>query len=340
MVEDRKLAVLRAIVEDYVATQEPVGSKALVERHRLGVSPATVRNDMAALEDEGFIAQPHTSAGRIPTDKGYRLFVDRLSQVKPLSAAEKRAITTLLQGAIDLDDVVQRSVRLLAQLTRQVAIVQYPTLSRSTVRHVELVTLASTRLLLVLILSTGRVEQRVVELPEPLDDETVAGMRTALNRATLGEKLGDAADRLADVPEQYAPEERAPVSIVVAALAEAMSDHRSDERVVVGGTANLARFGDGFDASIKPMLEALEEHVVLLKLLGEATSPTTLTVRIGHEVPYQELSTTSVVATGYGPGEEALATLGIVGPTRMDYPSTMATVRAVARYVSKILDEG
>ena len=132
MVEDRKLAVLRAIVEDYVSTQEPVGSKALVERHKLGVSPATVRNDMAALEEEGFITQPHTSAGRVPTDKGYRLFVDRLSQVKPLSTAERRAIMTLLEGALDLDDVVQRSVRLLAQLTRQVAIVQYPTLSRST----------------------------------------------------------------------------------------------------------------------------------------------------------------------------------------------------------------
>ena len=340
MVEDRKLAVLRAIVEDYVSTQEPVGSKALVERHRLGVSPATVRNDMAALEDEGFITQPHTSAGRVPTDKGYRLFVDRLSQVKPLSAAEKRAISTLLQGAVDLDDVVQRSVRLLAQLTRQVAIVQYPVLSRSTVRHIEVVTLASTRLLLVLILSTGRIEQRVVELPEALDEETVAGIRTALNQEATGEKLADASTRLAEIPGRYDEEHRAPVEIVVASLLEAMSDHRSDERVMVGGTANLARFGDGFDASIKPMLEALEEHVVLLRLLGEATSPSTLTVRIGHEVPYEELSTTSVVATGYGPGEEALATLGIVGPTRMDYPGTMATVRAVARYVSKILDEG
>src|ERR687889_1953104 len=116
MVEDRKLSVLRAIVQDYVSTQEPVGSKSLVERHQLGVSPATVRNDMAALEEEGLIAQPHTSAGRIPTDKGYRLFVDRLSQLKPLTAAERRAIATLLEGAIDLDDVVQRSGRLLAQL--------------------------------------------------------------------------------------------------------------------------------------------------------------------------------------------------------------------------------
>ena len=340
MVEDRKLAVLRAIVEDYVATEEPVGSKALVERHGLGVSPATVRNDMAALEDEGYIHQPHTSAGRVPTDKGYRLFVDKLTTLKPMSAAERRAISTLLDGAVDLDDVVQKSVRLLSQLTRQVAIVQYPTLSRSTVRHVELVTLSTTRVLVVVILSTGRVEQRVVELPDQVSDDSVASIRSAVNRAVMGERIADAAERVAEVPQAFPQEDRPVVSMLVAALVEAMSDHRSDERVVVGGTANLARFGEGFDASIKPMLEALEEHVVLLKLLGEATSPSTLTVRIGHEVPYQELSTTSVVATGYGPGQEALATLGIVGPTRMDYPGTMTTVRAVARYVSKILDEG
>src|SRR5207342_2441071 len=170
MQEERRLAVLRAIVEDYVATEEPVGSNALVERHGLGVSPATVRNDMATLEDEGFITQPHTSAGRVPTDKGYRLFVDRLTTVKPMSPAEKRAISTFLDGAVDLDDVVQRSVRLLAQLTRQVAIVQYPTLARSTVRHVEVVALTPRRLLVVLILSTGRVEQRLVELTTDLSE--------------------------------------------------------------------------------------------------------------------------------------------------------------------------
>ncbi len=340
MVEDRKLAVLRAIVQDYVSTHEPVGSKSLVERYQLGVSPATVRNDMAALEEEGLIAQPHTSAGRIPTDKGYRVFVDRLSEVKPLSPAERRAITTLLQGAVDLDDVVQRSVRLLAQLTRQVAIVQYPTLSRSTVRHVELVTLSSTRLMLVLILSTGRVEQRVIEVPDTLAEDDVAEFRTAVNRAVMGERIGDATENLVGVPESFPVERRAVATMIVAALVEAMSDHRSDERVMVGGTANLARFGDGFDVTIQPLLEALEEHVLLLKLLGEASSPATLTVRIGSEVPHEGLGTTSVVATGYGPGSESLATLGVLGPTRMDYPGAMASVRAVAHYLSKILDEG
>lgn len=136
MVDERKLEVLRAIVQDYVSTQEPIGSKALVERHQLGVSSATVRNDMAALEEDGYIAQPHTSAGRIPTDKGYRLFVDRLMDVKPLSVAERRAIQRFLTGALDLDDVMSRTVRLLAQVTRQVAVVQYPSLTQATVRHV------------------------------------------------------------------------------------------------------------------------------------------------------------------------------------------------------------
>jgi heat-inducible transcriptional repressor len=334
--DDRKIAVLRAIVEDYVATEEPVGSKALVERHGLGVSPATVRNDMAVLEEEGFITQPHTSAGRIPTDKGYRLFVDRLTGLKPMSAAEKRAIATILDGAVDLDDVVQRSVRLLSQLTRQVAVVQYPTLSRSTVRHVELVALTSNRLLVILILSTGRVEQRIVELEKTIDDAQLGDLRSRLNVVAAGKVIAEAATALrAAVPER----DGAAMAALVDTLVDAFSDHRSDERIVVGGAANLARFGESFDSAVRPLLEALEEHVVLLKLLGEAHTGGAITVRIGAEGPYRELASTSVISTGYGPADESLATLGVVGPTRMDYPGSMAAVRAVARYVSRILDQ-
>lgn len=343
MQNERRLSVLRAIVEDYVKTEEPVGSKALVERHGLGVSPATVRNDMAALEEEGYITAPHTSAGRVPTDKGYRLFVDRLTTVKPMTAAEKRAIAGFLDGAVDLDDVVTRSTRLLSQLTRQVAVVQYPTLSRSTVRHVELVSLAPTRLLLVLILSTGRVEQRLLEVTEEVSEDTLAALRTQINSAVAGVVIAEAGEALrtiAQPTDQPDDAQRDPLASAVAeALIEAMNDHRSDERISIGGTSNLARFGDSFDTAVRPLLEALEEHVVLLKLMGEATAGGLVTVRIGAEGPYQELSQTSVVATGYGPGDEALATLGVVGPTRMDYPGSMAAVRAVARYLSRILDE-
>lgn len=335
MSEERRLAVLRAIVEDYVATEEPVGSRALVDRHRLGVSPATVRNDMAVLEEEGLIRQPHTSAGRVPTDKGYRAFVDRLTEVKPMTTAEKRAIATFLGGALDVDDVVQRSVRLLAQMTRQVAVMQYPSLARSTVRHVEVVALAAGRLLVVLILSSGRVEQRVLEVARDLGEEDLADLRVRLSRAVVGEQIGPAALNVAALADEVPPEQVEFARALSATVLEALSEHGPGERVAVGGTANLARFEGG----LEPMLEALEEHVVLLKLLGHAADDA-ITVRIGAEGPYEELASTSVVATGYGRVETPLATLGVVGPTRMDYPATMAAVRAVASYVSRILDEG
>ena len=335
MLDDRKLDVLRAIVEDYVSTHEPVGSKALVERHNLGVSPATIRNDMAALEEEGYIAQPHTSAGRVPTDKGYRLFVDKLSSVKPLSPAERRAIQTFLEGAVDLDDVVRRTVRLLAQLTRQVAVVQYPRLSRSAVRHVEVVQLTPTRLLLVLITDTGRVEQRVVELPCAVDDGDVAEIRTRLNTAMNGKVLTDAGSIVAELPDQVAPDRRGMFHVIVSTMLETLVE-KPDDRVALAGTANLTI---DFPFSIRPVLEALEEQVTLLKLLGEAFDPTTVSVRIGEENP-EALRGTSVISTAYGAEGRPFASLAVLGPTRMDYPGTIGAVRAVARYVGRILADG
>src|SRR5213592_4655629 len=213
--DDRKLEVLRAIVEDYVETQEPVGSKALVERHHLHVSPATVRNDMAVLEDEGYIAQPHTSAGRIPTDKGYRLFVDKLAGVKPLSSPERRAIQNFLDGAVDLDDVVGRTVRLLAQLTRQVAVVQYPSLTRSTVRHVELLSHDPERVMLVLITDTGRVEQRLVDCGTPFAETSLADLRARLNSRVVGRRFADVPQLVQDLPESFEQDDRSTVSTVL-----------------------------------------------------------------------------------------------------------------------------
>jgi heat-inducible transcriptional repressor len=337
MLSERRLEVLRAIVQDYVGTEEPVGSKALTERHNLRVSPATVRNDMAALEEDGYIAQPHTSAGRVPTDKGYRLFVDKLADVKPLSTAERRAIQNFLAGAVDLDDVVGRTVRLLAQLTRQVAVVQYPSLSRSTVRHVELLSLAPARLMLVLITDTGRVEQRVIDCPAPFGETSVADLRARLNAKVAGERFTDVPRLVQDLADAFDAEERGSVQVVLATLLETLVEE-TEERLMIGGTANLTRFAPDFPLTIRPVLEALEEQVVLLKLLGEATDSGVM-VRIGHENAHEGLTSTSVVSVGYGSGDEAVAKLGVVGPTRMDYPGTMGAVRAVARYVGQILAE-
>ncbi|GAA2528649.1 heat-inducible transcriptional repressor HrcA [Pilimelia columellifera] len=334
--DDRKLAVLRAIVEDYVLTQEPVGSKALVERHQLNVSPATVRNDMAALEDEGFIRQPHTSAGRVPTDRGYRMFVDRLSTVKPMSSAERRAIERFLVGAVDLDDVVHRTVRLLAQLTRQVAVVQYPSLSRSRVRHLELVPVSTTRLMVVMITDTGRVEQRLVELPGPAPADQVLSLRQKINERLGGVQLSETPSLVQGLVESVETAERPTMSALATVLLETLVE-RTEERLALAGTANLARAGlFDFQGSLRPILEALEEEVVLLKLIGEV-GPAITRVRIGDENEIDNLRTTSVVSTGYGPGTTMVGGLGVVGPTRMDYPGTIAAVRAVARYLGDLL---
>jgi heat-inducible transcriptional repressor len=335
VLDDRKLAVLRAIVEDYVSSREPVGSKSLVDRHNLDVSPATIRNDMVVLEEQGYIVQPHTSAGRIPTDHGYRLFVDRLSGVKPLSAAERRAIETFLAGAYDLDDVVMRTVRLLAQLTRQVAVVQYPSLTKSAVRHIELVPLTDRRVLLVLITDTGRVEQRTIELPGPIGDEALTHLRAVLNACLDGRKLADVAEIVAGLPERVSPADRPNAAAVFSVIVESLAE-RHEERVVVGGAANLTPAD--FSRGLREVLEALEEQVVLMRLLGESGDGS-VTVRIGSENEFQGLHSTSLVTTGYGAGEQALARLGVLGPTRMDYPTAMGAVRAVARYVGQILAE-
>jgi heat-inducible transcriptional repressor len=334
--DDRKLEVLRAIVEDYVETQEPVGSRALVERHNLKVSSATVRNDMAVLEEEGYLRQPHTSAGRVPTDKGYRLFVDRLSRIKPLSPAERRAIERFLVGAVDLDDVVHRTVRLLAQLTRQVAMVQYPSLARSRVRHLELVPISTTRLMLVMITDTGRVEQRLVELPGPIGAEDVFTLRQLINERLGGLLLSDTAQVVNALYDHVPAALRAPTVSLATVLLETLVE-RSEERIALAGTANLARGGLlDFSGTIRPILEALEEEVILLKLFGQADQVLTR-VRIGDENEIEDLRATSVVTTGYGPGSTVVGGLGVLGPTRMDYPGTIATVRAVARYVGEVL---
>ena len=335
MNEPRKLEVLRAIVEDYVHFREPVGSKALVERHGLGVSSATIRNDMAALEDEGLIAAPHTSAGRIPTDKGYRVFVDHLTAVRPLSAAEKQAIHTLLDGADDLDDVLERTVRLLSQLTNQVAVVQYPQLGRARVRHIEAVALAPHEVLLVLIADSGTVEQRVHTVVEEVDRDRLAFLRDRFVEGASGTLVAHLDATLRTVVDTLPPQDRPLAAELVRGLSVLAASSRED-RMVMAGTAYLARSNSDFLQSISPVLEALEEQVVLLRLLSEmASDPRGVTVTIGRENPYDGLVETSVVATGYGIGDGPK--IGVLGPTRMDYPATMAAVRAVARYLSKIL---
>ena len=332
--DDRRRAVLRAIVADYIAQQEPVGSKALVERHKLGVSSATIRNDMSVLEQQGYISQTHTSSGRIPTQAGYRAFVDALhDDVKPLSVAERHAILDFLEHGVDLEDVLRRSVQLLAQLTNQAAVVQLPNLEISRVKHCEVVALTPTRLLLVVITDTGRVDQRNVELASPLADAHVPVLRDLLNDILVGRTMREATAGLSTLHARAPRELADTVSRCTAVLVDTLVDTTAD-RLLIAGAGNLTvhRLAD-----LHSVIDALEQQVVVLKLLATAQDMERVSVRIGRENENEEFSQAAIVTTAYGAGDEALGGLGVVGPTYMDYPGTMQKVATVARYISRIL---
>ncbi len=338
MVSDRALNVLKAIVQDYIDSREPVGSKAIVDRHQFGVSAATIRNDMALLEEEDLIVAPHTSSGRIPTDKGYRVFVDQFADLRPLSAAQRQAVASFLDQSVDLDDVFARTVRLLSHLTHQVALVQYPTLGNARVQHIELVPMSATRLMTVFITDGGRVDQRIIELPVEADDVFIGELRAKLNAALAGQALTEVPTVAATFVERFAPDRRAAVSVVTDALLGHVDAHRTD-RLVMAGAANLVRTEGDFAGSVYPVLEALEEQVTLLKLFSDMqVDDNGVTARIGRENA-EALKETAVVTSAYRVGVDNSAKLGVLGPTRMDYSNNMAAVRAVARYVSRLLGE-
>ncbi|MEY3908456.1 MAG: hypothetical protein RLZZ90_363 [Actinomycetota bacterium] len=337
MIPDRSLEVLRAIVSDYIATREPVGSKSLVERHSFGVSAATIRNDMAFLEDEDLIHAPHTSAGRVPTDKGYRVFVDRLSEVKPISAGERQAIETFMTGSADLDETLGRTVKLLSTLTNQVAMVQYPTLGKASIRHIELIPASDTRILMVLITDSGRIQQHVIELNEKYEEAVIAEVRAKLNALLIGVALNRVDEKTKGFSLTFEPVRRAVVELILQNLLEQVDANRQ-EKIILAGTSNLVRREEDFPGSISPVLEAIEEQMVLLKLVTEMQAEQHgVSLRIGRENTFEGLANASVVLSGYENHGTEMAKLGVIGPTRMDYSSNIAAVRAVANYLTKAL---
>lgn len=333
--DGRKAAILTAIVREYVNHAEPVSSKRVVQTTALGVSSATIRNEMAALEDAGYIAQPHTSAGRVPTDKGYRYFVDTLDELHPVEEPQRLAVQGFLSQARDLEDLLRRSTRVLAQLTRYASLVLAPALDRSRLKLVELVALGPQLVMLLLIADTGRVEKRILELDDPASEVDVQRVRTIVNETAVGLRMAEVPAAVSGLVDAAPSDLRA----LLSQLSEAVSHdlvRPSVERVFVGGQAALAG-QPGFEGGeLHQLFELLEEQATLGQVLAESAELDRPLVRIGEEnEPVEGLRVASIVATGYG--DEAPGSLGVLGPTRMDYPSVLAAVKAVADHLQASL---
>ena len=369
----RRMVVLRAVVEDYIRSQEPVGSTALAREHGLNVSSATIRNDMAALEDEGYLVQPHTSAGRVPTEKGYRYFVDRLATVMPLSAAQRRGIEGFLSGSANLTDTLRRAARLLSSITGQVAVVASPSLAKSKLRRLELVPVSTSNILAVVIADTGSVAQHTLATDRMPTDEDLATLTAEINASCVGMTMARASFQIRALEAD--PRLKASMGLLdeLGRALASMADEERASELYMSGAAHLAQQGAGED--LAPLLDALEEQVVLMKLMNamsEQASPRSgVNVAIGSETHTPGLLHASVVASGYGRTEsgetdgtdgstrsdaradgshdgestephesvEPVAFVGSIGPTHMNYPATMAAVRAVARYLTAYVAE-
>jgi len=337
--DERKCRILRAIVTEFVATGQPVGSAHVVAVTGLDVSTATVRNDMSALEELGLISQPHASAGRVPTDRGYRWFVDELRAAPDLDPARRAAIEELLGSARDVEELLARTATVLSQLTRLVSLVISPALETSRLRHVELVTLTPLSALLLLVSDTGRVDKHTVDLPAGTDERDLDRVRTMLADRLVGRRFSQVGPTLRMLCDEAPADLRACLRAVAADATTAVRDERIHE-VYVGGQAALAGDASLDRGELSRLLQLLEERETLARMLEEATGDGAgddagPRVRIGEEHPREDLRATSLVAQRYRLVSDG--SLGVIGPTRMDYGGALATVRAVSDQLQRTL---
>lgn len=338
--DERKALVLRAIVSHYVSTGEPVGSKTLVDRYKLRVSSATVRNDMGALEDWGYIYQPHTSAGRIPTDTGYRFFVDAWGSDVRLPAAQAQQIRSFFgQPRWELEDSLRQTAALLSDLTDHAAVVFAPVLDQSIVRHVELVRLSTNRAMVVLVTDNGLVQNHLLALSETLDDAEIERTSEMLNRIVMDQPLDSVASTITKGLEQFPSTMRDAVASITKALGDDISQRETD-RVFLEGASNIVdeqKFADL--ETVRQVIGALENRRLLLEVMADALSVQNVSVRIGSENQAEGMQFSSVISAPYGVSGHILGSLGVVGPTRMDYRKTIAAVYEVSANLGRMLTE-
>ena len=332
MLSDRRQIVLRALIEEYIARALPVGSRTLVERYNLGISSATVRNELSLLEEMGYLAQPHTSAGRIPTDFGYRAFVDELLSESDPDNGEDALARELRESASDLDDLMDRTSQALARFTDCMTLLVPPRILSVDIRLVNLVLLTPQRLLTVIVTEDGQVFDRQMDLPRDYSQDEIGKTQEALNNILVGTSLSSTSGEL---PLGASGVHDDLFRMVMAEILACLKDQNAIKAHPLGISHLLGKPEFSDSSCLMPVLEELEGDTMLLRVFNDATASEEPVVRIGHENDSEALSSVSLIANRFGEAEHSGLIL-IVGPTRMDYPQVLKAVRA-ARNVLKDL---
>ncbi|HEY6960432.1 MAG TPA: heat-inducible transcriptional repressor HrcA [Gaiellaceae bacterium] len=331
----RQRDILRLLVEEYVATGLPVGSKTLVERSGLAVSPSTVRNELADLERLGLLTHPHTSAGRVPTEAGYRVYVDELLS-RPESRSDELQLG-LPAARAEVEDALQATTEMLAQVTRLLAVVSAPPLEAATVKHVEVLLLQPDVVLVVVIASTGSVTDLRFAFEEPLDPGLVTWAGDYLDERLAGARIGSRAVKLAFDEPTLGARERAFLQAIRSAFEQAAEENR---QLFVGGTAGLL---DEMRAeeigAYRSLMEALEKRAALLDVVAQRLDPRRSFARVGEELDNPGLRELALVGATYGFAHHTLGSVSLLGPLRMDYEKALRSVRAAAHELSRFVED-
>ncbi len=332
----RKREILRRVVEEYVATGQPVGSKALVARSGLRVSSSTVRGELAELESLGLLTHPHTSAGRLPTESGYRLYAEEL--VESLEGRPMPFGVDLRTMRDEIEDALRVTTEMLSRGTRLLAVVSAPSLETASIRHVEVLALQPTSVMVVVITSTGGVTKRVFRLDDPLDPGLVAWASEYLNERLVGVRLGSSAVRRRLEDPDLSASERGFLALLAPVLVEVGSEEGPE--VFVGGAAGLLEEArvEELEATHR-LLELLERRAAVLELVSEALEPRRPVVHVGPELGGGQLHDVSLVGATYGIRTKALGAVGLIGPLRMDYEKAIRSVRAAAFELSRLVED-
>ncbi len=342
---ERDNQILQAVIEEFIATAEPVGSRNLTKKYALGVSPATVRNVMADLEELGLLTQPHTSAGRQPTDLAYRYYVDHLMGSRGVRPDERRRLRRHLAGASrdDVEELLDTTCRALSSMAHLVGLVAAPRFEARVFRHIDFVLLRPGRVLVVLVSESGAVYHRPVDAPEVDDQARLDRMGEYLNHLLEGLPLSAVRDRILAEMES----ERAAVdalfhrALTLGDRALRSADRSGDSGVFVGDPGPLLEQPEFHSPDrLKGILETFEKKGLLIKLLDRACAEPGVQVVIGRENPSEDLQGCSVVVSNYGSGDRVLGSLGVIGPTRMPYPRVVALVDYTARLLGETLGPG
>ena len=333
---ERKRDILRHVVEEHVATGQPVGSKSLAERSGLGVSPSTVRYELAELEELGLLTHPHTSAGRVPTEQGYRAYAEQL--LGELEPRPGRFPLELSAMRTEVEDALQLTTEMLAQVTSLLALVSAPALETTSIRHVEVLVLQPAVVMVVVITSTGRVTKRFFSFEEPVDPGLADWARAYLNESLTGLRLGTALVRRRFEDTGLSARERQFLDRLRPAFVEALSE--VGPQLYVGGAANLlADLPAAELESAQRLIEVLGTRAAVLELLSATLDPRRPAVRVGPELINPSLRDAAFVGTAYGLAMRPLGAVGLLGPVRMDYGKAIRTVRAAAAELSRFVED-